>query len=319
MSEFIWQHSNGPDFTWDHRVLQSHLESLGVARGYLYGQLDALGFSAIEPLVDEAVTSAALEGERLSRREVRSSAVRHLGLDAVGLPHASRAVDGLVELLVDATTRASEPLTRERLWTWQAAIFPTGYSGLKAVHVGGWRSSEMEVVSEALGRRPHVHFAAPPPAMIEGEMTQLLAWFEEDAARLPGAIAAGIAHLWFETLHPFDDGNGRVGRALAEMALARADGRSLRAYSLSAQLLRERDAYYEHLESTQRGGIDLTTWLVWFCGVVARSVQASLAQLDKMQRRARFWRRAGALGDLHARQRRILDRLLKAGPQGFHG
>ncbi len=150
-------------------------------------------------------------------------------------------------------------------------------------------------------------------------MARFLAWFDEDALRLPGAIAAGVAHLWFETLHPFDDGNGRVGRALAEMALARADGRGQRAYSLSAQLLRERDTYYEHLEGAQRGDLDLTPWLLWFCGVVEGGVRSSLMQLEKLQRRARFWRRAAALGELHPRQRRVLDRLLEAGPGGFLG
>lgn len=322
MPRYIWQSPKWASFSWDSALLAEVLAGVEAKRAYLYGQLDAMGFgveSSEMPLVDEALTSAAIEGEQLSRRAVRSSVARRLGLDTAGLPEPPRDVDGLVAMLLDATTRAAEPVTVERLCQWQAALFPTGYSGLTRIHVGRWREAPIEVVSGALGRPPQIHFEAPPAAKLDAEVDLLLAWFEGEARALPGVLGAGVAHLWFETLHPFDDGNGRVGRALAELALARADRRPNRAFSLSAQLLEERDSYYGQLEHAQRAGLDVTSWLLWFCGVVERALEGAKGQLAIAQRRARFWRRADQLVELSRRQRRVLERLLRAGPGGFAG
>lgn len=320
MTRYLWQHDGFPEFFWDDQTLRPRVEAVASARAYLHGQLDVLGLAASAvPLIEEVVTSAAIEGEAISRRDVRSSVAQRLGLDTAGLPPAPRAVDGMVELLLDATTHAAEPMTRERLLGWQAALFPSGYAGLTRVRVGAWRDSTMEVVSGALGRLPNVHFIAPPPKQLDAQVARLLDWLEGRARTLPGVIAAGLAHLWFETLHPFDDGNGRVGRALAELVLARADGRTRRAYSLSAQILRERDDYYRALEAAQRGALDITPWLDWFCACVERALRASIAELGTAQHRARFWRRVDAQAEVLPRQRRVLDRLLEAGPGGFAG
>jgi Fic family protein len=269
-------------------------------------------------LVEDGVTTSAIEGERLDPATVRSSVARRLGLPTAGLPPAPRAVQGLVEVLLDATEHHARRLTRERLYGWQAALFPTGYSGLRKIRAGALRGkAPMRVVSGRIGRE-RVHFEAPPRARLDGEIARFLAWFGSPPDELDGLVRAGLAHLWFVTLHPFDDGNGRLARAITDMAIAQDEGQPMRAFSLSAQLLREREAYYEILERTQRGGLDVTDWLAWFLTQVEAAAAAAETTIADTLAKARFWLRHQAT-DLNERQRKVLNRLLDAGREGFLG
>lgn len=261
--------------------------------------------------------TSAIEGERLARDSVRSSVARRLGLEAAGLPAPDRHVEGLVDVLLDASSRWEEPLTAERLKGWHAALFPTGYSGLHKLTVADWRRKPMQVVSGPVGRE-RVHFEGPPPERLSAEMDRFLAWWEAESRDLEGTIRAGVAHLWFETLHPFDDGNGRIGRALVDLALAQAERNSRRFYSLSTQIHAERDDYYRALEEAQGSGGDVTAWLVWFLGCVERAIGRAETEVQLALRKARFWRRIRAHG-LNQRQAKVVNRLLDAGPGGFEG
>ena len=269
-------------------------------------------------LVEDGVTTSAIEGERLDPAAVRSSVARRLGLPSPGLPAASRAVHGLVEVLLDATQYHARRLTFERLLGWQAALFPTGYSGLRKIRTGTLRGrAPMRVVSGPIGRE-RVHFEAPPRARLEGEVERFLAWFGSPPHDLDGLVRAALAHLWFVTLHPFEDGNGRLARAITDMAIAQDEGQPMRAFSLSAQLLREREAYYGVLERTQRGGLDVTDWLDWFLTQVEAAAEAAETTVADTLAKARFWLRHQAT-DLNERQRKVLNRLLDAGREGFLG
>lgn len=269
-------------------------------------------------LVEDGVTTSAIEGERLDAAAVRSSVARRLGLSTAGLPAAPRAVNGLVEVLLDATQRHDRRLTRARLFGWQAALFPTGYSGLRKIRTGALRGkAPMRVVSGRLGRE-RVHFEAPPRARLEAELERFLTWFGSPPNDLDGLTRAGLAHLWFVTLHPFEDGNGRLARAITDMALAQDDGQPMRAFSLSSQLLRERDAYYAALEGAQRGGLEVTDWLEWFLAQVELAAEAAEVTIADTLAKARFWVRHRTT-DLNQRQRKTLNRLLDAGRAGFEG
>jgi Fic family protein len=250
---------------------------------------------------------------------VRSSVARRLGLPTAGMPQAPRHVDGLVEMLLDATRGYAAPLTAQRLWGWQAALFPTGYSGLNKIIVGGWRQSAepMQVVSGPIGRE-RVHYEAPPAGRIETEMDRFLVWWAAPPAGMDGLIRAGLAHLWFVTIHPFDDGNGRVARAVTDMARAQDEGSGARLYSMSRQIQDEREHYYAVLEQAQKGGGDITQWLCWFLGCFEKALARSEDQVNKALARARFWQEhAGAM--LNPRQVKVVNRLLEAGPGGFEG
>jgi Fic family protein len=289
-------------------------------RGRLFGQLDALGFAReqqAEALVEEAVTTSAIEGARLSRDAVRSSVAWRLGLDQAGLVSVPRDVDGVVELLLDATTGYQRPLTAERLCGWQAALFPTGYSGLSRIVVGAWRTGPMQVVSGAMGKQ-RVHFEAPPADRIPAEMDGFLNWWAGESTRLSAMVRAAVAHLRFETVHPFEDGNGRVGRALIDMALAQGEREPRRFYSLSAQIHEERADYYRALEQAQRGDGEITGWIVWFLGCVARALDRSQVTMRAAVDKGRFWRRI-AEHPLNDRQRKVVNRLLELGRGGFEG
>lgn len=269
-------------------------------------------------LVEDGMTTSAIEDERLDLDTVRSSVARHLGLPAAGLPVPPRAVDGLIEALLDATRNFGTPLTIERLCGWQAALFPTGYSGLSPVRAGALRGpSLMQVVSGPLDHE-RVRFAAPPHERLELEMERFLSWFNAPPADLDGLIRAGVAHVWLVTLHPFEDGNGRLARAITDMALSQDEREPMRLFSLSAQILRERKRYYEMLERTQRGGMDVTEWLQWFLAQVETAAQAAQATVAVTLAKARFWLRHKAT-PLNARQRKTINRLLDAGPGGFEG
>lgn len=321
--EWIWKRDDWPAFRWDASHLATALAAARLAQGKALGAARLLDpDSTLEAgaaiLTEDGLTTSAIEGERLAPDVVRSSVARHLGLPTAGLPVAPRAVDGLVEVLLDATRRYDAPLTRERLCAWQSALFPTGRSGLRAIRVGGLRGPQpMQVVSGRMGRE-RVHFEAPPRSRLEAELDRFLAWFEASRETEEGLVRGGVAHLWFVTLHPFEDGNGRLARAITDMALAQDEGQPMRVFSLSAQLLREREAYYAALESAQRGGLDVTGWLAFFLPQVERAATAAEATIATTLAKARFWLRHQST-DMTPRQRKVLNRLLDAGPSGFEG
>ena len=314
--EFIYDRPAWLRLAWDDSALIGPLAAVRGRLGVLVGRFADLGFdprseAALRSLTEEVVASSEIEGDRLDADEVRSSIARRLGLDAAGLPEAGRKVDGVVEVALDATATPAEPLTRPRLFGWHAALFPTGHSGSKPITVGAWRTDaagRMRVVS-GLYDRERVHFVAPDAARLDAEMSAFLDWFNAPPAA-DGLLVAAQAHLWFVTLHPFDDGNGRLARAIADLALARADGAASRFVSMSAQILAERSAYYNMLESAQRGGVDVTRWMAWFLGCLDRAVGRSEASLGSVLRKSTIWREVNARGAVNGRQRRVLNRML---------
>ncbi len=318
---WIWQQSAWPQFSWQQDKLSPALARARLAQGKILGAtrlLDThLTHEAIASiLVEDGLTTSAIEGEQLNLDAVRSSVARHLGLPTVGLPTPARAVDGLIEVLLDATQHYSAPLTIERLLGWQAALFPNGYSVLHPVRSGVLRGdAPMQVVSGRIGHE-RVHFIAPPRLGLELELARFLTWFNAEA-KSDGLIRAGLAHLWFVTLHPFEDGNGRLARAITDMALAQDEGQSMRFFSLSAQILRERENYYVYLERTQRGNLDVTEWLVWFLTQIEAAATAAQHSITNTLAKARFWLHHQA-SSLNQRQHKVLNRLLDAG-SGFEG
>ena len=322
MLQYLWQHKNWTAFRWDADALLAPLGECRQRQGALLAKVRGLGFeleteATADVLVEEAVQTAAIEGERLDERAVRSSVARQLGLPSAGLP-VSRDADGLVSVLLDATQKHGESLTAERLQGWQAALFPTGYSGMHRIKVGDWRGSEpMRVVSGPFGREK-VHFEAPPVERVEAEMEQFLAWWQESQKTTEGILRAALAHLWFLTIHPFEDGNGRIARALTDMALAQDEKEQRRFYSLSSRIMGERESYYDILERTQKGDGDVTLWLRWFIGCMTRSLESSEGLLQSVLSKGEFWRRFAAVS-LSARQRKVVNRLLDAGSAGFEG
>jgi len=320
---WIWQQPDWPRFRWDEARLAQLLSRARLAQGKALGAARFLGTDLTREavaaiLVEEGLTTSAIEGERLDPVSVRSSVSRRLGLPTAGLPAPPRAVDGLIDVLLDATRHHERPLTAERLLGWQASLFPAGYSGLHRIRVGQLRGEEpMQVVSGAIGRE-QVHFVAPPRERLDAELALYLEWIEYPPALVDGVVRAGIAHLWFVTLHPFEDGNGRLARAITDMMLCRDEGLPMRLFSLSAQILHQREGYYAILERTQRGGLDVTEWLTWFL----EQVEAAAASAEKIVAstlaKARFWLRHQSTV-LNERQRKVLNRLLDAGPGGFEG
>ncbi|MCE9582142.1 MAG: Fic family protein [Planctomycetes bacterium] len=317
---FIHEHTGWPDFTWSDATLAAPLAAVRHRQGRLIGKLEALGFeirdeTGLSALTGDVVKSWAIEGEALDAREVRSSIARHLGLEAGGLPKATRNVDGIVELMLDATRECGRPLTAERLGAWHAALFPTGRSGLRRITVGGWRTAEsgpMEVVSGPPGRE-RVHFEAPEADRVDVEMRRFIEWFNAPLATDP-VIKAGVAHFWFLTIHPFEDGNGRIARAVADMSLARADATTQRFYSMSTQIEAERMEYYRRLERSQRGGLDVTAWLEWFLACMGRAIDSAEASLAATLRKADLWLRINRR-PVSERQRGVINRLM----DGFRG
>lgn len=319
---WIWQQEDWPHFRWDAAAISPMLAQARLAQGKALGAarlLDAsLSLEAFATiLVEDGLTTSAIEGERLDAGAVRSSVARRLGLPTAGLPAVPRAVDGLIEVLLDATQHHDQPLTAKRLCAWQAALFPTGRLGLHEIRVGELRSDEpMQVVSGGVGRE-HVHFVAPPRDGLESQLQAFLDWFA-GPAEMDGLIRAGLAHLWFVTLHPFEDGNGRLARAITDMALSQDERQTMRLFSLSAQILRERENYYTILERTQRNGLDVSDWLAWFLSQVAAAASAAETTVANTLAKARFWLRHQNT-HLNERQRKVLNRMLDAGPEGFEG
>ncbi len=322
MRQYVWQSVTWPEFHWDNDRLIQPLAQCRLIQGKLLNQLASLDFELgqqayAEILVEEAMQTSFIEGERLNLASVRSSVARRLGFDTVGLPPSDRYVDGLVDVLLDATERYDALLTAERLKRWQTALFPTGYSGLHRIITGDWRGKKpMQIVSGPIGRE-RIHYEAPPAKHLEAEMAQFLTWWQQSLQQLDGVLRAGIAHFWFVTIHPFEDGNGRIARAITDMALAQDEEERRRFYSLSAQIVNERDMYYDILERTQQGNGEITEWLMWFLGCFQRAV-GSAHILHQVLAKATFWKRH-AQTLLNNRQRKVINRLLDARQGGFEG
>ena len=317
---YIWQLDEWPGLHWDDRAVAKLLSQVSREQGRLLGKMEGLGFDLrreahLRTLTEDVIKTSEIEGETLQPDQVRSSIARRLGMDVAGLVPADRNVDGIVEVMLDATSRYAEPLTAKRLCDWHAALFPTGRSGTHPITVGAWRkdsSGPMQVVSGPIGRE-RIHYEAPPAARVPAEMKAFLRWFAKPGDTDP-LLIAGLAHLWFVTLHPFDDGNGRIARAIADMALARGERTEQRFYSMSSQIRQERNNYYNTLEWTQKGATDVTRWQTWFLECLLRAFEGAHATLSAVLAKARFWERF-ARDPFNERQIKVLNLLL----DGFEG
>jgi Fic family protein len=320
MTTYIHELKDWPKFTWDRAKLAQKLAAVRNRQGRLTGRMEELGFKLkteanLEALTEEVTKSSEIEGEVLNRDQVRSSLARRLGVDIGALTPAERNVEGIVEMMLDATGKYKDPLTADRLFGWHAALFPTGRSGMNKITVGAWRTEEsgpMQVVSGPIGRE-RVHYEAPKATLLSDEMNAFISWFN-GTQDIDPVLKAAVAHLWFVTTHPFEDGNGRIARAMADMALARSEGSSQRFYSMSAQVQQERNAYYDILEATQKGELDITAWLEWFLDCLDRAFDRADAILASVLRKARFWKKHAGQA-FNDRQRAMIDRLFN----GFEG
>ena len=316
---YIHELPDWPHFTWDDKKLAGKLAAVRNRQGRLTGRMEGLGLKLraeanLQIVTEEVIKSSEIEGEVLNRDQVRSSVARRLGIDIGALTPADRNVEGIVEMTLDATGKYDEPLTSERLFAWHAALFPTGRSGMRKITVGAWRDDKtgpMQVVSGPIGRES-VHYEAPNAGKLDKEMKAFSDWF--NANGIDPVLKAGIAHLWFVTIHPFDDGNGRIARAIADMALARSEKSSQRFYSMSTQIKQEQSDYYKILESTQKADLDIAPWLEWFLDCLDRAFDGAETILASVLKKARFWKKhAGE--SFNDRQRAMLERLLN----GFEG
>jgi len=320
MASYIYERKDWPKFRWSHEKLAAQLGAVRHHQGRLIGRMEALGFqlraeAVLQTLTEEVIKSSEIEGEVLDKDQVRSSIARRLGIDIGALAPVDRYVEGVVEMTLDATQGYDAPLNKEKLFDWQAALFPTERSGMTKITVGGWRTDKtgpMQVVFGPVGNE-RVHYEAPAAKLVDREMAVFLKWFN-DAEAIDPVLKAAVAHLWFVTIHPFEDGNGRIARAIADMALARSEKSPRRFYSMSAQIRVERKGYYEMLEATQKGDLDITDWLEWFLACLDRAFDGADVTLSSVLGRARFWR--SHEGELfNERQRMMLNRLLN----GFEG
>jgi len=320
-SLYIWQDLGWPKWRYDLAVLAEPLARVSRAQGLLLGRLADVGLglrdeASLAALTDDVLKTSEIEGEHLNVASVRSSIARRLGVDIGSLAPVDRNVEGVVGMVLDASANSTQPLTMKRLFGWHAALFPTGYSGMTEITIGNWRDDAqgpMQVVSGPVGRQK-VHYEAPPANSLPAELERFLAWVNIPQTQEPALIRAGLGHLWFVTLHPFDDGNGRIARAVGDLLLARADGSPQRFYSLSAQIQRERKGYYGILERTQKGTLDVTEWLLWFLRMLDEAVAHADHTLDAVLNKARFWQRVSGAA-LNERQVKVLNRLLG----GFEG
>jgi len=317
---YIWQDPHWPKLHWDDAIVARCLARVAREQGRILGKMEGIGFDLraeahLRTLTDDVIQSSEIEGQKLERDQVRSSIARRLGMDLAGLVPADRDVEGVVEMMMDATSNYAKPLTAERLFDWHAALFPTGRSGMRAIKVGAWRQDSgdpMQVVSGPIGREK-VHYEAPPANRVSDEMNAFLRWFAKPDDT-PPQLVAGLAHLWFVTIHPFEDGNGRIARAIADMALARSEETNQRFYSMSSQIRLERNDYYDMLESTQRSDTDITRWQGWFLECLLRAIERAHTTLGAVLAKARFWERF-AKQALNERQTKVLNLLL----EGFQG
>lgn len=319
---WIHKHQNWPNFTWSTDALSNKLANIRHRQGRLLGRMEGIGFelkreTSLNTLTNDVVKSTAIEGETLNPEEVRSSIARRLGIDIEGLVPVNRAVEGIVELMLDATQMFLQPLTKERLFGWHAVLFPSGRSGMHRITVGGWRTIDagpMQVVSGPIGSEK-IHFEAPSADKLELEMKAFIKWFEQQDDIDP-VLKAGIAHLWFITIHPFEDGNGRIARAIGDMALARADSTSERFYSLSSQIEFERKNYYEQLERQQRSSLEITGWLEWFLDCLGRAISSAEITLSNVLFKAKLWNLINKK-PVNERQRLIINLMLENDFKGY--
>jgi len=317
---YIHELDTWPRLHWRAETIAAPLASVRDRQTRLIRHMEALGFNlqqeaVLQTLTADVLKSSEIEGEKLDAAQVRSSVARRLGMDIGALKSADRNVEGVVEMMLDATRHYDRPLTAERLFAWHASLFPTGRSGMSAIKVGGWRDDKtgpMQVVSGPMGKE-RVHLEAPKAGLLDREMKSFLDWFEGDKP-IDQVLAAGLAHLWFVTIHPFDDGNGRIARSIADMALARSEHSPQRFYSMSAQIRQERNDYYDILERTQKGTMDVTPWMEWFLGCLGRAIDGAQVTLSTVLEKARFWDRIKNV-QLNDRQRLVINRLL----DGFEG
>lgn len=314
---YIYELADWPKFFWDGKSIEPMLVELRYLQGRLIGRMESIGFhlqeeNFLQTLTQDVIKSSEIEGEMLDRSLVRSSVARRLGIDIGGLEKKDRNIEGVVEMVLDATQKYDSALTEERLLYWHRSLFPEGGHGFSKIKVGAFRTGTVQVISGSLGKEK-VHFEAPEANLVGREMDQFLNWMNrEDGVDL--LLKSGVAHLWFVTIHPFDDGNGRIGRAIADMLLARSEKSSRRFYSLSAQIQKERKEYYAILEKTQKGTLDITPWLVWFLGCLSRSIESALSMFNLVLVKARFWESLEGI-PLNERQRKMINLLL----DGFEG
>lgn len=317
MALYIHQLQQWPKFHWEQDELINLLAEVRQLQGKLLGKVELLGFELkdeanLETLIQDIVKTSEIEGEVLNPDLVRSSIAVRLGLDNLGIEHSNRNIDGIVEMMLDATQNSNKSLTDERLFGWHGALFPTGRSGLYKIEIAQWRTGDMQVVSGGMGRE-NIHFEAPKPDRLEIEMQDLINWFNQENS-LDSILKAAIAHLWFITIHPFDDGNGRIARAITDMQLSKSDGVNQRFYSMSSQINAEKKSYYTILERTQKGDLDITHWLKWFLNCLKEAIIASNTIIDKVVRKHQFFVK-NASKIANERQRMILTKLL----EGFEG
>jgi len=317
---YVHELQDWPRLYWDPDRIVEPLADVRHRQGRLIGHMEALGFklrqeAVLQTLTADVLKSSEIEGEKLDPEQVRSSIARRLGMDIGALKPADRNVEGVVEMMLDATRQYDQPLTPERLFAWHASLFTTGRSGMHKIRVGAWRDDSngpMQVVSGPMGKE-RVHFEAPKAERLDVEMATFLDWFNKPAD-IDEVLKAALAHVWFVTIHPFDDGNGRIARAIADMALARSEHSSQRFYSMSAQIRQERRAYYDILEQTQKGTLNITPWMEWFLGCLGRAIDGAQTTLAAVLAKARFWESVAGIA-INERQRLVLNRLL----DGFEG
>lgn len=319
---YIHQRKEWPSLIWDDKQILVPLSNVRNLQGKLLGKMEAIGFSLkeeafLETLTIDVVKSNEIEGAYLDVDQVRSSIARRLGMDVPGLISSDRNVEGVVEMMLDATQKYNQELTADRLFGWHSALFPTGRSGIRKILVGDWRDDNegpMQVVSGPMGRE-RVHFEAPHAKLLEAEMSKFLFWFNRDLGKnekdviVEPVIKSGVAHLWFVTIHPFDDGNGRIARAIADMQLSKAEGTHYRFYSMSAQIERQKEEYYDILEQSQKSKLDITEWLVWYLDCLSNAIESSEEILAKVLLKAKFWK-DHASTNLNERQQKIINILL---------
>jgi Fic family protein len=320
MTSFIYENKRWPDFTWDDQRIINLLGDVRNFQGRVLGRMDSLGFeyrneAVLGTMTIDVMKSSEIEGVYLNLEQVRSSVARHLGIDVAGMVESERSVEGIVDIMIDATQNYKLPLTVERLFNWHSSLFLSGRSGIRKITPAAWRTDSrgpMQVVSGAIGKEK-VHFQAPPANLVPGEMERFVEWFNRDD-NTELVLKSAVAHLWFVTIHPFEDGNGRIARALAEMILARSDESAERFYSMSARIRTERKEYYRMLEKTQKGGLDITDWLLWYLNCLMNALHSTESILARVMRKADFWRN-NPDKILNTRQRAMLNRLL----EGFDG
>lgn len=317
MAVYIHQLQDWANFYWSEQDIYTLLAEVRYMQGHLLGKVDVLGFQLkdeanLETLIQDVVKSSEIEGEILNPEFVRSSIATRLGLENSGIQHTDRHIDGIVQMMLDATQTTNKALSPQRLHAWHAALFPTGYSGMYKIEVARWRTGDMQVVSGGMGKEI-VHYQAPHPDRLAHEMEAFVNWFNTPDTLDP-ILKAAVAHLWFITIHPFDDGNGRIARAITDMQLSKADGVNQRFYSMSAQIKLERKAYYTILEKTQKGDLDISNWVVWFLQCLKNALQASTTVVDRVVYKHKFWAKYAA-SISNDRQQKIINKLI----DGFEG